>query len=106
MWWDTQKYQHIWHDFVRQDLQHVMRKYPGDQDYISAMIGPDSRFLDQHGIVSWRWQCLDGGYDFRNRRGRTPGSGTVVPNQASVMVFHGNPKPDMIADATVLQHWR
>ena len=106
MWWDTQKYQHIWHDFVRQDLQHVMRKYPGDQDYIGAMIGPDSRFLDQHSIVSWRWQCLDGGYDFRNKRGRTPGSGTVVPNQTSVMVFHGNPKPDMIADLAVLQHWR
>lgn len=106
MWWDTVKFQHIWQEFCVKDLQCVMRQYPGDQDYISNAIGSKIRFLDHTAIVSWRWQCLDGGYDFRNRQGRTPGTGTTVPAQASVMIFHGQPKPESLTDLAVLKHWQ
>lgn len=107
MWWDTRQHQQVWQTFQKQDLSTVMRQYHGDQDFISAVISQNQRrFLDSDGVVSWRWQCQDGGYDFRRRRGRTPGTGTQIPESASVLVFHGSPKPDKITDVEVQQHWR
>jgi len=107
MWWDTQRYQHVWDTFVQQDLQKVIKKYPGDQDFITATIPQNQRrFFDASRIQSWRWQCLDGGYDFRRRRYHNPGTGTIINENISVLVFHGNPKPADIADNVVLDHWR
>jgi hypothetical protein len=107
MWWDTRNHKNIWESFAQQDLATVMKKYPGDQDYISAMIPQNQRkFFNQDRIQSWRWQCLDGGYDFRRRRHLTPGVGTCITSNTSVMVFHGNPKPDQLTDQTVAKHWK
>jgi hypothetical protein len=107
MWWNTQQYRQVWDTFVQQDLTTVMQKYHGDQDYISAVISQKQRrLLDQSRVQSWRWQCLDGGYDFRKRCHRLPGSGTTVGDSTSVMVFHGNPKPETQDDPVILTHWR
>lgn len=107
MWWDTQKYKNIWDTFAQQDLVATMQTYPGDQDYISAVIPQNQRrFFDTTRVQSWRWQCLDGGYNFRKQRHYTPGTGTHITDNTSIMVFHGNPKPEQIADHIVLQHWR
>ena len=107
IWWDTQDYKNIWSTFVQQDLTAIMGKYPGDQDYMSAMIPENQRrFFDATRVQSWRWQCVDGGYNFQKRRYHTPGTGTQVADSTSIMVFHGNPKPDQITDQTVLAHWQ
>jgi hypothetical protein len=107
MWWNTQHYQNIWETFAQQDLTTTMRKYPGDQDYISAVIPQNQRrFFDTNRVQSWRWQCLDGGYNFRKRRHQLPGTGTQITDSTSIMIFHGNPKPEQITDQTVTAHWR
>jgi hypothetical protein len=107
MWWNTQQYQHIWSAFAQQDLATTIRKYPGDQDYISAVIPENQRrFFDTTRIQSWRWQCLDGGYNFRKRRHLAPGAGTQITDSTSIMVFHGNPKPAQILDQLVISHWQ
>jgi hypothetical protein len=107
MWWNTQHYQNIWDTFIQQDLPVTMQKYPGDQDYISAVIPENQRRLfDTNRVQSWRWQCLDGGYNFRKRRHHAPGTGTYVADSTSIMVFHGNPKPEQITDQTVVAHWQ
>jgi hypothetical protein len=107
MWWDTQQYQPIWDTFAQQDLPTIMRKYPGDQDYISAAIPQNQRrFFDTNRVQSWRWQCLDGGYNFRKRRHQSPGTGTQITDSTSIMVFHGNPKPEQITDQVVTSHWQ
>jgi hypothetical protein len=107
MWWDTKHYQQVWNSFVAQDLQHVMRRYHGDQDYLADVVTPSQRrFFDTSRIQSWRWQCLDGGYDFRRKKYQSPGFGTHVTSQTSVMVFHGTPKPENVTDHVVLAHWR
>jgi len=107
MWWDTRHYNHVWNTFAQQDLSTVLRKYHGDQDFISAEIPKNQqRFLDQNQVQSWRWQCLDGGYDFRKKRYHQPGSGTNILESTSVMVFHGTPKPDQITDQLVTSHWQ
>jgi len=107
MWWDTRQYQQVWQAFKTENLDTVMRRYHGDQVYIGSVIPQNQRrFLDSDSVISWRWQCQDGGYDFRRRRGRIPGTGTQITESASVLVFHGSPKPDKITDVQVLQHWR
>lgn len=107
MWWNTEQYQTVWDTFAQLDLALTMQKYPGDQDYISAMIPQNQRrFFDTNRVQSWRWQCLDGGYNFRKRRHQNPSAGTLITDNTSIMVFHGNPKPEQITDPVVLQHWQ
>ena len=106
MWWNVSSHAQVWHDFVSQDVATVTRRYPGDQDYIYAALGPNRiRYFDQSQVQSWRWQCWDGGYDFARRAHRLPGTGTQIPPDASVLVFHGNPKPHKISDPAVVQLW-
>ena len=107
MWWNTQHYQNIWETFIQQELSTTMRKYPGDQDYISDIIPENQRrFFDTNRVQSWRWQCLDGGYNFQKRCHRAPGTGTNITDSTSIMIFHGNPKPEQTTDQIVVTHWR
>lgn len=107
MWWDTRKYAYIWENFKQQNLTQIMTKYHGDQDYITDMIPvPDRRFFDLHRVQSYRWQCLDGGYDFDKRRHLIPGNGTQIPIDTSILIFHGNPKPAQVPDQLIQHHWQ
>lgn len=107
MWWDTSKYAYIWENFKQQDLKQVMIKYHGDQDYITEQISVhDRRFFDQNRVQSYRWQCLDGGYDFSKRRHQAPNTGVKILPLTSVIVCHGNPKPAQITDPVAQQHWQ
>jgi len=106
MWWDTSKFARLWHQFREQDFNILQRRYPGDQDFISDVIDQtERRFLDERLIKSWKWECLDGGWDFRMRQHREPNTGTrTFP--ASVMVFHGHPNPHECKDPVIAQHWK
>lgn len=107
MWWDTRSFGHVWTEFLSKDLHSWMKKYRGDQDYLHKAIGDQFvRYLEQDRVKSWRWQCLDGGYDFRTKTYPTPGSGTVIPENTDILVFHGQPKPADLQDATIISHWR
>ena len=107
MWWNTTKYSHVWEKFKQQQLNQVMRKYHGDQDYITAEIPvQERRFFETNRVLSWRWQCLDGGYDFKKKQHLTPNTGTQVLPATSIMVFHGHPKPAQINDLIITQHWQ
>lgn len=107
MWWDTRAFDQVWRNFTKQNLHNLMKKHPGDQDYITQVIDDKKlRFLNPDYIQSWRWQCLDGGYDFKQRTYKTPGTGTVLSANTSVLVFHGKPKPEDIQDPVVIEHWQ
>lgn len=107
MWWDTAKYHWIWKQFEAQPLSNILKKYHGDQDFLTEVLTvQDLRFFDENSMKSWRWQCLDGGYDFKTRRWYNPNTGTKVGNDTSVLIFHGRPKPDQVADSFIKQHWQ
>jgi hypothetical protein len=107
MWWNTQNYQYIWDSFIQQDLTQTMIKYHGDQDYISETIPQNQRrFFDGDQVLSWRWQCLDGGYNFEKKRHLAPGTGTQLTDSVSILVFHGKPKPDQVTDQLIVDHWQ
>lgn len=107
MWWDTRTSDSIWKNFRKQDINTIIKKYPGDQDYLSQTLDiRHLRFFDTDRVKSWRWQCLDGGYDFKHRFYKNPGMGTVLDPNNDVLIFHGKPKPDQIKDTAVIAHWR
>jgi hypothetical protein len=106
MWWDTTKFNHVWSDFLGKDRNMLVKQYHGDQDFISDTITHlNRRFFDPSRIKSWRWQCLDGGYDFKTRRYRQPMTGTKIDDNLRVLVFHGDPKPLDVTDPVVKHYW-
>jgi hypothetical protein len=106
MWWDTTKFDWVWQDFQKQSLGQVQRQYRGDQDYLTAVIPEKTRrFFNNEHMVSWRWQCKDGGYDFVKKQHFLPDTQAKIANSASVVIFHGNPKPDQVNDPAITEHW-
>jgi hypothetical protein len=107
MYWNTEKYDHVWQNFKQQNINKIVNKYAGDQDYITQAIDSNQRqFIDENRVKSWRWQCLDGGYNFKRKIYQQPGIGTQIENTTSLVVFHGRPKPDQITDPVILKHWQ
>lgn len=89
LWFDTKRFNRLWQDFTPE----VMTKLRGDQDWLNTRISEtERRFFPEESMVSWRWQCKDGGWNHRARVHNRPGSGTNTLG-ASVLVFHGEPKP-------------
>jgi hypothetical protein len=84
-----------------------MSRNHGDQDYVSnAILDSERRLFDIEQVVSWRWQCQDGGYNFSRKCYKNPGAGAKLNHRTSVMVFHGQPKPADLQDPIIMAHWK
>lgn len=106
MWFNPAEYHYIYDQFNPQDVVDRKKAWHGDQDYIMEKIPPSNLgYLDHTRIRSWRWELLDGGFDFKKRSHVKPGLGTTILDGTSIMVFHGNPKPHELQDPAILQHW-
>lgn len=106
MWWNVPAFADIWYGLQKENLQNVFNRWPGDQDYITHTIPMSRRrFFEDYRFESYRWQCLDGGYDFKRRQYRAPGSGVVIQGTTDVVVFHGNPKPHQVHDSVIADIW-
>ena len=106
MWWNTDRYHHVWQKFCEQDINQTVRKYPGDQDYLYSVLPPtEIRYFDQKYLQSWRWQVADGGYDFASRRPKQPGTDPVLDPSTSIVVFHGQPKPHECSTNLLVQRF-
>lgn len=108
MWWNVPAFDWLWYKFQQSDLDTVMRQHrQGDQDYIMKQLGHTNvRFFEDQLVQSWRWQAFEGGRIFPYQRTQSPGTGTHVSDQVSVLVFHGNPKPhELLGDVVIKQHW-
>ena len=106
MWWDTREFADVWKNFKTQDINTVIRQFPGDQDYLTRAIEFNRRqFFPDKYFESYRWQVLDGGYNFARRIYNKPGAGAVLAGETSVIVFHGQPKQDQITDPLIQKLW-
>ena len=106
MYWHTEKFAGIWKEFSKQNIPKLCSRYHGDQDYLSAVLNPaQRRFLPEKSAVSWRWQALDGGMDPYTRQHLSPGLGTKFDPETSLLIFHGQPKPDRIQDSVIKNYW-
>lgn len=106
MYWDNSKFSKIWHDFNDQGIQDVISRYRGDQDFIGAVLPQtETRYFQDELILSWRWQVKDGGFDPRTKSYKYPGQGSILSQDARILVFHGHPKPHEIQDPIVEKFW-
>ena len=107
MWFNTQQFAWLWQRFSDQGIDVARQGCQGDQDYITKNIDPSQRrFFDTKYFQSYRWQCLDGGYDFKYRRYHKPGTGVTIAPDTAVVVFHGSPNPHQVSDPTIAALWR
>ena len=109
MWWNVSKYDWVWQDFKKTNKEHLTVEYSdGDQEYLWEKLGVNEvRFFPDNCVQSWRWQAVDGGFNFKKRECNTPGTGTKLNDLVSVLVFHGQPKPhELLDDVVIRQHWR
>ena len=106
MYWNVSKFAKIWTEFVKLDIKETSKQYAGDQDYLSKVIKPaQRRFFPAKSALSWRWQALDGGMHPYRRTYAQPGKGTEFDSDTSLLIFHGQPKPDQVADTVIKTHW-
>jgi hypothetical protein len=104
MYWNTTQHDYVWQEFQRRGVDRVIGQHRGDQDYLTEVLHHQTRrYLPR--IHSWRWQCWDGGYDFRRRTWQQPGAGTNI-EATDILVFHGRPKPAEVDDPVIRQHWQ
>lgn len=68
----------------------VPRKLHGDQCWIWRVLQDDIANWDRRSILSYKYDC----------RGRAPA------DDCAVVVFHGDPKPALVRQPWVQQHWR
>jgi len=109
MWWNVAKFDWVWQGFKNIDKSHLTTVYSdGDQQYLWQTLGVNEiRFFPEERIQSWRWQAVDGGFDFNKRQFYKPGTGTKLDDLVGVLVFHGQPKPhEMLDDVVIRQHWK
>ena len=107
MWFNVDRFAWIWHKFSSEDFKTTIKSYPGDQDYLGAVLDVNQRrFFDDFRFESFRWQCLDGGYEFSRRRHLQPGTGVQIKPDTSLVVFHGSPKPHQVQDPTITSLWK
>ena len=105
----TGELDHVWSEFNK-DPKSIMRQHFGDQDWLfaatrhqQAMLYPDSW------TQSWKWE-VRASRDFAlgGRRGsrKFKTIENVVPRvECCVVVFHGDPNPEMCEDPWVLENW-
>lgn len=107
MWWDTERFAWIWEEFQQRNITHLSRIHHGDQDYLSELLNERHlRYFPPMSTASWRWQCLDGGMDFRTRKYINVNSGTNIDYRTSVLIFHGSPKPhERLSDPIIRNFW-
>jgi hypothetical protein len=106
MWFNVSEFSYVWDQFLKDGAISVAHKYPGDQDYITQVINFNRRrhFEDKY-FESYRWQCLDGGYDFHYRKFKAPGTGVKIAGDTCAVIFHGKPKPHEVTDPEIVKLW-
>jgi hypothetical protein len=105
MYFNTAEYSYVWDKFQQRSLETVINSYKGDQDFITAAVDPQRlRYFDLNRIVSWRWQIVNDGFRQRKPSNSKPAV-LKVPESASVVVFHGNPKPHDVDNDIVEKYW-
>ena len=103
------EFSEIYDKFIK-DPKYIMKKYPGDQDWIFSCIGNQDTFAywPDEWIQSYKWEMRgrptmiqrgDGNKDFA-----TPGEPKVLDDTA-VAVFHGHPNPHICCDPWVKKNW-
>ena len=106
MSWDQGKHSDIWRLFHK-DLSSA-QKLHGDPDWIWKIAKDRIKFWPDEWLMSYKWELrerneltrINGTFQFKNVRNPR------IPKECSVVVFHGDPKPQDIEDPFVIDNWK
>lgn len=105
MYFDTLQHGYVWDKFQQHSLNLIMSRYKGDQDFITESVDPRHlRYFDLDRVLSWKWQIVEPNkyvkkqFDLENFNEK-------IPETASVLVFHGNPKPHELNNSVIKKYW-
>ena len=106
MLWDNSRYHSINDRLTDGELRRIMGLFRGDQEYLSSFLRPpDLKFFNHAQVKSWRWEVMNGGYDFEHRRHKSSEQGSTIDDDVSLLIFHGDPKPHEVNDEIVIKNW-
>ena len=106
MRWETGTMNFLWDEFVT-DHKKILRRYPGDQDWITFRAKKEIIHFPDEWIRSYKWEMI-GFKDTKARRGakfvfeKEP----IITEDNKVAVFHGDPKPFNCGDKFVVDNWQ
>ena len=108
MWWNVNKFAHIWHDFEKLNINDVTRRYQGDQDYIWNLHKSVIRFFPEKWIQSYKWEIRDrselvrinGRFNFDTVKD------VQIDKETNVLAFHGSPDPHEVKDPIIVDNWQ
>ena len=106
MWFNVSEFSYVWDQFLADGVDLATTRFHGDQDYITKAVNPRKRrHFENKYFESYRWQCVDGGYDFQYRKYKAPGTGVKIAGDTCVVVFHGKPKPHEVTAPEIVTLW-
>lgn len=102
-------YYHLWDDWIKDPAQYI-NKHRGDQDYLTTYFQQNEHnkeWWPREWAMSWKWE-IDRGGKRNNGTDRNsyyePDRDFVIPDQCSVVVCHGDPKPADL-EAKLYKEW-
>lgn len=106
MSWTHGTQSNIYKDF--KERPHEALTMPGDQDWIYKVAKTYIKYYPLEWVMSYKWEIRkreelvfqNGQRTFRDIRS------PEIPSACSVLVFHGDPKPEDVKDPIVLDNWR
>lgn len=97
----------IYQKFIK-DIGNAMRLH-GDQDWIWKIAKDRIKFWPDQWIQSYKWEIRNRSElaDPAGKKGfKTINYNLKIPNDCSIAVFHGDPKPQTIMDTFVIDNWK
>jgi hypothetical protein len=97
----------VWTKF-KEDCNSVIRRFPGDQDWIWFVSKDRIKFWNDQWIMSYKWEIRDRSELNVNKgkRNFVDVKDPIIPQDCCVTVFHGDPKPQDVKDQFVIDNWR
>lgn len=102
------QHSHVYREFVK-NPQQVMRRFPGDQDWIRNQITKEFSYWPDEWIQSYKWEMRGKPQMDKSPRGErdflVKGDPKIKPS-TSIAVFHGDPNPHNCKDQWVVDNWQ
>jgi hypothetical protein len=105
MSWLHGHHSYVWDQFLANSSD--AQRLHGDQDWIWKVARTQIKFWPKEWLQSYKWEIRSRDeIEVRNgiRRFKTV-KDVAIPKECSVVVFHGDPKPEDIQDKFVIDNW-
>jgi len=86
----------------------ICKRFHGDQNYIFQLYGSSLVYYPDPWILSYKWEVRDR-KDVIGRGENSNFSFTAnppIPHDCAILAFHGNPRPHVVKDPIIVEHWR